>query len=246
MSDVVESEPIMGSPAWRKNRVSTALRTGLETWPYIDSEVMSYEESFCEVLGSTTIAAMVRETYAQLQRPVRIVDFLATPTVLSELSYLSGANITGTSVSLSDNRVNWVKHEDTERGISHVVGDLADVETYRKLRRNMKGEKADIVLERAWGGLSWLPREADFYETALNAMLHIMRPGAVLLAQLPNPSMCRTAGLAHPLTCVNELRAQGVEKITAGYDKVCNLDVIQLVKTTDIPRKVYLPRRNVR
>ncbi len=222
----------------RDKYVAGIMGTKNDSWVIMDSSVTHYDASFRSVLKGETITSLARRRYKELGRPLYAIDFLATPAAIRSLAVAPGIELQGLSVSLSEQRRQRTQQNDSKRGIRHVVADLGRPGTYHTLLRELGDNKADIILQRGWGGLNLLPKDASYYEVAFNAMLTMMNEGAILLTQLPG--LLEGADLVSPDLCVAALVDQGVDAYL-GDNPTSIRKVMRVEKTHDTPKRIRLP-----
>ncbi len=93
------------------------------------------------------------------------------------------------AATLTDRRLPEEKQHD--KSIHHEVipGDFTDLsnpeESEAKLQDWLKGEKADVILERMEGPLYTLPKDPYFLNTIVQQWYKNLRDGGVLIAQVP-------------------------------------------------------------
>lgn len=146
-------------------------------WAVIDSPLKAYEQSFMGVLGEVD-HRIVNLLPSNPGRPVVAVDLMATPAALRDLrqQYLkregAGASFRGFALGLHEGR------RAANRDVQFIYGNVRRPGTMRQLSEEMGGQ-ADLIMERAVGGLGALPHHRKFYEAAFAGLWRMLRPGGV-------------------------------------------------------------------
>lgn len=128
------------------------------------------------------------------QRIVEFVSARSAPVVIDLMSpsnaiasLFEAANkkdAFGIAVSLRDRRKDLRKKRDQELNIHQLAGDLMKASTWDAIEKELDGRKADLILERAIGGLSCIPDSVGFYAVALNRIWKLLSDqGGVFLGQ---------------------------------------------------------------
>lgn len=193
------------------------------SWSTYGSLVRSYESTFVEVLGDRKLADLLR----QKPHPT-VIDLMAPSDTLADLFVqLPQSGKLGIVLSLEDLRSDSTKERDEALGIKQVSGDITRPGIWKDLRLELKGRKADLIMERAMGGLNNLPKDKRFYSYALANLWNMLDTnGGILLLQTPLVKL-RLDG--EVLAWVNLLKSQGI--IAEFYD-----ECLKLVRTPESPR----------
>ncbi len=134
----------------------------IDFWPINDSSVQDYQNTF------TRLEISLVEHIRNRKSPV-VIDLLSSPTAVRELLLsTTDSKTTGISVALGDHRNEALHRIDDRLGIHHVVGDLSKPATWKEVEKNLNGRKADLILERGYAGVAYLPHHAGYYLSAID------------------------------------------------------------------------------
>ncbi|MEK7450937.1 MAG: hypothetical protein AAB662_03320 [Patescibacteria group bacterium] len=135
-------------------------------WTYYGSPIEDYEDVFKVLLPYASIKSFV----SQKPSPV-VLDLMAPADTLRSLfKDLKQENKLGVAVSLSDLRSVRRKKADTNLGIHQIAGDITRSSTWDTIGVELKGKKADLVMERAGLGLLYVPNTLRFYAIMISKM----------------------------------------------------------------------------
>lgn len=187
---LVENGPSLRYQKWLSRRES--LPYDWRRCTYFDSRLANYQASFNRVLNGERIESLI----AGIDKPV-VIDLMAPPGTLVDLfiHHIPEGGM-GISVSLEDPRVAEDIQADNALNITHVVGDITESATWRKLSIALHGEKADLIMERARFGLDFLPEHAVFYAISVQRMWHMLSNNGVLLLEVPNNLTFKSKGVS--------------------------------------------------
>lgn len=174
-------EPV---PALRKKYLGPDLKPVVVEWGHIHSKVASYEESFKSVLEGRTIPSLIRN------RPSPVVmDLMAPPATVHELlqDFPGGR---GLAVSLPDHSLRdepqEVKDAYNAAHVTWLPGDLTRLSTWGGIARWLNGQRADLIMERASGGLEWIPNKKLLFGFMFNEAWSMLSPqGGTMLVEIP-------------------------------------------------------------
>lgn len=207
-------------------------------WRIYESSVASYDETFRLALG-TSIASFVKDR----KSPV-VVDLMAPSFTLLDL-FVSSTKVSdrdkfGLAVSLEDKRSKIQKWFAKMKNVQQIAGDIMLSSTWRDIDREMQGRKADLIIERAVGGLNILPQRTKLYAMLMNKAWQILSDqGGIMLLQTPFNDTLLKIGIDIQ-NFVNDLRAKGIDAEVFGLDnRIQNKRLIlKLVKTAGSPEKI--------
>lgn len=205
-------------------------------WKTYESFVGEYDETFSPALG-TSISSFI----SRRKSPV-VIDLMAPAFTLSQLfafTKFSDRDKFGLAVSLSDGRTAIRKMMDANIGVHQIAGDIMKSSTWREIYSKLKGRKADLIMERAVGGLDILPTHPKLYAILINNAWQVLsdREGVMLL-QTPSENTLLTADIEIQ-SVVNDLRAKGINiECHKSGSPNSNRLVLKLVKTPGSPEKI--------
>ncbi|MFA6992377.1 MAG: hypothetical protein WC269_03810, partial [Candidatus Gracilibacteria bacterium] len=146
------------------------------------SSIDTYHNWFINVLEGKTIADLLTDK----EKPV-VVDLMSSTGALASLfEELPQQDKLGIAVSLGDSRTEEYKAEDKKLGIVQVVGDIVSSSTWRDIKKELQGRKADLIMERALGGWNHIPYSKLLYLTLLQRAWNILADGGTILLQPPD------------------------------------------------------------
>lgn len=207
-------------------------------WKPYGSDISSYDATFRLALG-TSIASFINDRKA----PV-VVDLMAPSfTLLSLFAIVSDKNNFGLAVSLSDERTRVQKWRDKGLNVIQLAGDIMSSATWRNIDEVMQGRKADLIMERALGGLDIIPPQPKLYAILINKAWKILSDKeGVMLLHTPHDSSLLAAGI-HIQDFVNNLKANGINAECFKSGVPISLvtpasSVLKLIKTPDSPKNL--------
>lgn len=156
------------------------------TWGFVNEPISSYEESFKQVLGGKRIVDFIK----QAPEPI-VIDLMAQPrTVHDLLSQLHYKKSRGLAVTLNDTPPSFsneaIKRAHAASNIDVQYGDITDSKTWGKIREWLGNKKADLIMERAMGGLMYIPNDKKLLSILVNNAWSLVNPeGGVMLFETP-------------------------------------------------------------
>lgn len=166
---------------------------GPKQWGYYNELPASYEESFGKVLGGKNLKDLVDTT--KHPNPV-IIDLMAPPRTVSLLISQIGAG-RGLSTALPDYLDD--SHIITSDGVTWLPGDITKSDTWRGVEKWLDGQKAQLIMERAMGGLDFIPKDKRFLSVLFhNAWKNLDSGDGVLLFELPRNNELVKVGIDIP------------------------------------------------
>jgi hypothetical protein len=154
------------------------------------SKIEDYDIEFRSVMRGAGLVALVRGTDA----PV-VVDLMASPSTLADLFQMAGV-VGGIGIAVNYQHYPSVSY-DWQTRITDIHGDIALKKTWRWINLALRGRKADLVLERAIGGMENIPWDPVFYGTMLRRAWQLLNPdGGTLLFQAPPTRSLRRMGVS--------------------------------------------------
>lgn len=206
-------------------------------WKIYESFVGEYDETFSRALG-TSISSFI----SGRKSPV-VIDLMAPTFTLCQLFTFAkffDRDRFGLAVSLSDGRTFIRKMLDASMGVHQIAGDIMKSSTWREIDSKLKGRKADLVMERAVGGLDILPINPKLYAILINKAWQILSDQrGVMLLQTPHNAVLLEAGI-NIQELVSNLKAKrvNVECFGLGAGTQNKRLVLKLVKTPGSPEKL--------
>lgn len=135
---------------------------GTDNWPIDESDYKRYEYFFKDL--KVSLPALL----ARKNHPV-VVDLLSSPSAIRSLFMRDPKEgMAGVSVALGDNRKPTAKSIDAALGITHITGDLAKPATWRKISETLNGKPVDLIMERGYAGMAYLPQHPLYFLYGIN------------------------------------------------------------------------------
>ena len=202
-------------------------------WKTYESDIGSYDDTFRLALG-ISIASFVKDR----KSPV-VVDLMSPSfALLSLFAKVSDKNKFGLVVSLRDERTRVRKMIDRGMNVRQLAGDIMSSATWRDIDEVMQGRKADLIMERALGGLNNIPIHLSLYAILINKAWRILshKEGTMLL-QTPYDSDLLAAGI-HIQDFVGNLRGKGIDAEYFKSGVSTSRSVLKLIKSAGSPEKL--------
>src|SRR5664280_2218151 len=143
------------SPMWLRNFYAPNGKPIERVWGYHNEPVASYEESFQNVLNGKSIADLI-----QNQEKPTVIDLMAPPRTVHDLlsNFPQGR---GLAVSLPDHKIDGFKPNIqavyNSDNVLWLPEDITRSETWKHINEWLGNDKANLVMERAIAGLTYLP-----------------------------------------------------------------------------------------
>lgn len=196
-----------------------------------------YQKDFQRVLYGIPLTDFVSE-----RQDLVVVDIMGPTDVLAELSsqsIMQVKNYLGIAVSFEDRRNKEKKVRDKSLNIFQIRGDVMDNRTWRKVKKRLKGRKADLIMERADGGLSCIPNYPTFYAAMLIKIWSLLNnKNGMFVGQM------RNLGDTFSNQVIDYLQKNNVDILIKG-------EVVRVIKTPSSPedigpilRKLQKPKGN--
>jgi hypothetical protein len=224
----------------------TIFFTDQDDWDVYGDSLKHYEETFAPILKPETILGFIK------QRPFpTIVDIMAPSATIAGFfkKIPEKSDKLGIAVSLLDRRSPYAKNRDRELNIKQLSGNIMSGSCWKKIDNELGGKKADLIMERAEGGLWCLPKNENFYLSLLNNAWNLLcENNGMLLFQVPSYIVLKRASV-HVEGWLNILKKQGLNfsysnNKHSDNDQEAWLDrgVLKIIKTPDSPKKLPLLR----
>lgn len=157
------------------------------TWTIFGESFSSYLEDFQRVDKDGILPVMIDELVKK-DRPI-MIDLLAPTSTLSDFTrtYRQGRPIRGLAVGCSDQRDDFTIEEDQELGIEYIPTDLRHFRNLDLAKDWLGEEKADLVMERGYGGLKRVHGTQGYYMEVAQRVWDMVNPngGLILMQMLP-------------------------------------------------------------
>jgi|SRR5882724_70294 len=200
-----------------------------EIWGAYGSDLSTYNLTFFGVLNGTPLEDLI----STKEQPL-VVDLMAPSGTLAELfRILPQQKKRGICVSLVDQRISFERERDEVLGIKQLKGDLTERKTWEILEGEMKGQKADLIIERGLGGVDYLPNHGRFYGPALQRVWKMTSKNyGTILLDSPSDLVLGRVGYSKK-GWVDLLEKQGIEAKSEN-----DRSTIRIVKKPNSPEKL--------
>jgi len=202
-----------------------------DLWPVQHSTFSEYLERFKDVVDGVKLVDHLKTVPSPT-----IIDFMSSTDALVGLfPQLPQQDRLGIAVGLKDHRTPGEKARDEGLGVHQVIGDITSSATWRKLIEGLKGRKADVIVESAWGGISVLPASGGFYAVmAQRAWDLLSQDHGILIAELENPITLSDYGI-NLKTQIKRLNESGIPSVV---DLSGGNSAVRLERTPQSPSKL--------
>lgn len=203
-------------------------------WIQYGSGITDYQRTFSETSGGINIVDFLRGRLS----PV-VIDLMAPPqTLVSLFKQLPQKSKLGLAVSLGDLRSDEEKRRDDKLNIHQVAGDITQSSAWKAINKELKGKKADLIMERALEGLYLIPHHKIFYAIMINKLWKILSEDrGIILMTTPVFSDYFLERFIPIPNWVNHLKDRGVD---AYWSK--NSGVLRIVKEAQSPKILPFPQ----
>lgn len=155
-------------------------------WTIFNNYFSDYMIDFNRVDREGWIPSFIE--YLKSQGTATIVDFMSSTDAVRSLArgLLRKVDVHGIAVGFSDRRTDLEKEQDEDLGISFVPGNLNKGKTWRDITDKLNGRKADLIMERGYGGLHYVPTDKRFQRVVLSRMWDMLgSENGMLIVQTP-------------------------------------------------------------
>jgi|WetSurMetagenome_2_1015567.scaffolds.fasta_scaffold05688_7 hypothetical protein len=218
-------------------------------WELNNSSIEDYKKRFSRV-GGEDIDRLVRNAPS----PVAIDFFSGSEALAGVFGKIPDKKQKlGVVVSLHDIRDEKAKERDEKLGIKQVVGDVLRSGTWQKIKKELGGRKADLIMESGGGGLCFLPLNRHLYSTLVKRTWDLLSSnnGTVFL-QVPHkfdPELGHYENERDPAKGViwDWLKHLSYKKITSSYRPLVNPNmgnyggILKLVRSPKSPEEFPMP-----
>ncbi|MCL4354133.1 hypothetical protein M1349_01530 [Patescibacteria group bacterium] len=204
------------------------------SWSSYNSNLSEYQDAFASVLNDKKILDLLSEK----DKPV-VIDVMAPSGTLADMftQLPDKKNKLGIAISLEDLRSLDEIERDESLGICQVSGDITKSKTWRKASEILNGRKADLIIERGFGGLRRLPHNAVFYGLMLQRLWQLLAVDGTMLLQLSDIEDLISAKVS-PSILVRNLNEAGI-KASYGQSIPFCYSSLRVEKSADSPE--HLP-----
>jgi hypothetical protein len=229
MSEIVRSLGELKFRSLHKERVATGGRlVSDKDWDYYNSSLKHYEQTFASFLQGRGMESLL-EGKAD---PV-VIDIMAPTGTIRELfDRLPQGPKTGIAVSLEDLRSPEQVEIDASLGIIQVTENLLNSKVWKRIQTKLDGRKADLIIERGFGGLYRLPEHPVFFAIALQRMWSMLAEDGTMLLQLPNSFLLKGIGMRVDVLA-GTLEKAGIDVFHD--DKAASTHVLALKRSSESP-----------
>lgn len=219
-----------------------------DDWRINNSLIAAYERFFSPVLRNGGIVDFVRGRAS----PV-VLDLMASSDSLANLFDVVGVRSGfGLAVSLLDKRDVDKKERDKKLGIKQLAGNLQRASTWVHIQRELEGRKADLIMERAVGGLGFLSADMNLCAALMKRAWKMLneKRGMLLVQTHVVFDSEEEDFLQEPIERIvkNWLEFLAAQKIESDYAPCVfteevnfGVGLLKLIKSPDSPRDLPLP-----
>lgn len=146
----------------------------------------------------------------------------------------------GIAVTLEERRPYGERSRDKQHRIKELHEDLTTEKGYRSVIKEMKGQRADLIMERALRGLEHIPVHPEYYRLSLERIWNMLdeNEGMFLGQTLPKTVM-EDHGI--PVTSwLKDMQNNGIDIKFQDADAQIPYGALRLIKHTDSPRRLQL------
>ena len=218
----------------RYNR--TMISTSEDIWDIYGDNSSQYERTFARVLEDETILNFIK----QKRSPI-IIDIMGPSFALRDFfQEVPDKSKLGIALSLLDKRTVEEKNKDQKSGIKQFAGNIMRRGFWRGIKAELGERKADLIMERAMGGLDCLPKDEHMYSMLLSKAWNLLNEqNGMLLFQVTSYVDLKENSVRIEewinLLKVNNLNVKYHSNKYGNTDAFCRVDrgVIKIIKTPD-------------
>lgn len=201
----------------------------IRIWRVYNQDISRYEHYFKPVLKPDTIVDFVRRR----SPPVTIIDLMAPSSALNSLfQQIPDTPKLGISVSLEDWRNDQEKDQNSQLNIHHLQGDIMKSSTWQAIDEVLKGQKADLIIEKGQLGLQFIPINKKLYFILINKAWRILsRHNGILLAETPHHLL----HYHEEIPMKQWIRLLNKNGIAASYNSDYDAGLLKIIKNPDSP-----------
>ena len=201
----------------------------------LNSPVTEYERTFAQVLQGKKLVDLIKNRSV----PV-VIDLLSPPGTVYEL-LLPFSEGRGLAVSLPDHDIQKeFEHTYGADNVKWLHEDVTRSKTWVDIKKWLKGDKADLIMERGKGGLGSLPENSMFYQDLLNkAWGNLSTESGILLFELPPKTFLLHKGI--PIDdWVKKLQEKNIDVKYDDGGYTANTGKIMITRTLQSPTTLPL------
>jgi len=159
------------------------------SWYIFGENFDSYLDDFSKADKDKKLPQLISKIAAK-PKPV-IIDLMAPTNTLADFSDKNRNYkiMKALAVGYGDTRHETVKKVDEMLGINYISTDLSNIQNFNKISEWLGSDRADLIMERGYGGLSHVPTNLDYQYRVIHKIWEMLSPdGGLTLLQLPSIS----------------------------------------------------------
>lgn len=203
-------------------------------WGTYGESIHSYNTTFVNVLQGS-----IYEFLTDKPSPV-VIDLMGPSETIAGLfeDKFQDKPKFGLAVSLNDLRTDEQKKRDEKLNIIQIAGDILRPSTWHEIEEKLRGRRADLIVERAVGGLDCIPRDPIIFALLLRRVWRLLsKNNGILIAELPNNLETQAEKM------IDVLKGDRVDGLIApAFDMHGTAIAVKIVKTPDSPEKLSFLR----
>lgn len=201
-------------------------------WDIYRSSFRNYRKSFGQYFTEADMEALKAKP-----APV-VIDFMGpTDATADLLGELPQTDKLGIAVEFKDRRRILRRFRDWMLNVHQIKGDITESSTWQKVDAKLNGRKADLIMERAIGGLAHIPTNKRLYEILISkAWERLSEQDGIMLLHFPSYGLIRSAGItdAEAASWVAKLNSSNIPT-TIGQSTNEDNNILKIVKTPNSP-----------
>lgn len=206
-----------------------------DDWPTYGASIDDYEKDFKPLLEN----GHIRDFIKNRSSPV-VIDLMSPSDALASLfKKIPDKPKFGLAITLVDKRDIDQKQRDEKLGIKELAGNLLVGKTWARIRRELEGRKADLIIERAVLGWEFLPKDNNLYVILLDRAWRLLsEENGVLLVQAPREEEPSIASHIRFNKVIELLNINGVGTTYCSVDKGYGGWALKIVKKENSPKRL--------
>lgn len=164
-------------------------------WTIIHSNFDHYMDDFARVDPDRKITALLNRLLS-VPEPV-IVDLMASPLALESLvPFYESQRPKFFAVGIEPKDELRAVYGRRRKEVAYLQKDLNKEESLDEVEKQLEGRKAHMIMERAYGGLQYVPTELNFQRKTLKRLWNMLDPeGGLLVLQTPSRRFLEARGI---------------------------------------------------
>lgn len=156
-------------------------KNGARLWTIYNSQFDDYMQDFGLADKNEVIPSFLQRLQS-LDSPI-VLDFLSWTDAIRDIALkgLASEGFRGAAVAYSDMRSPATRALDEYLGIRQISGDINTEAPWREVEAFLGGEKANLIMERGYGGLKCLSANPSFYCNAIERLWGMLDPADSML-----------------------------------------------------------------